>query len=84
MTVKIVPRRHSDDNPCQFTHPKCTTAVGKRKEELAQDQNIPTAIFKVFRNQNMTSSSVRILNCFVFIFHRLAIFEKNYITQPRV
>ena len=65
MTVKIVTRRHSDGNPRQFNHPQCAPAVGsflenffslstslvsQRKEELAQDQNIPTAIFEVFRN----------------------------------
>ena len=58
------------------------TSTAKRKKDLAQDQNIPTTIFEVFKNQNMTLSSVSILNGIVFFCNR--IFEKNYITQPRV
>lgn len=47
-----------------FLFPLASTA--KRKKDLAQDQNIPTAIFEVFKNQNMTLSSVSILNGIVF------------------
>ena len=80
--MEIVTRRHRDDNLRQFIHPQYSTTVGsflenflslstrprqlKQKKDLAQDQNIPTAIFEVFKNQNMTLSSVSILNGIVF------------------
>ena len=63
-----------------FLFPLASTA--KTKKRFGSGSEYTHAIFEVFKNQNMTLSSVSILNGIVFFCNR--IFEKNYITQPRV